>query len=634
MAAKAAIGRTAHRAVRDAGGDRADARRGAAARRPRRAEPLLLGSSTGTHWVTPDAGDRRLQPRSSRSDPLHVRRRRPDGDLRLPGTAPADYILSPRRRPARARPPLGALRLGRRASRRGRRRQCRCTAAGSPAGGTHIRLQRRGLRGAGDGEPARLHPQLRSGRARPLRLLGPTTGSTHRPGPWPRATRSRPCTASSWASRAATAPRCTSARVGGDAFLSLDPGLRGPDRAGARGLPLRRAAGRRGRHAAVSLPDRLGALHLLLDPGCEGQVTESPGSGTCGARRSCSTRAYSPSANTHWVTPRRPRPAGMVPGGVARLRAPARRPATARPSTAAVPGNTDQFLSLDPRAARAGRQLGPARAGCTPRRPRAWRPRRCTAACARASATSRKPGRPPARVSAPSQALLGYLRTDGPEPPPEAAAADLRPRTPRGRPRLARGRSVRRVRFGGREGWPAASRNGGGSPAGGRDRALILIGNRNPVVFAQTVAGPDGPLPRPRVRPGKNRIFRAGFRATARVPGPRLQPARAASERAGGPDAARDQVRAPRRPRAFPRAAAGQADPARGQADRPAGLRRRPLAHVRDHAGEPQGPLPGELPLRAHRTRRGRSGSARGRAARPATRRARPVSKVVRVRVR
>ena len=186
-------------------------------------------------------------------------------------------------------------------------------------------------------------------------------------------------------------------------------------------------------------------------------------------------------------------------------------------------GSTDQFLSLDP-GCEGRTQLG--REGWLYTSPPAGRRDRAAVPLpAPGHRPLREPGR---RLRGPAHraGCSATLRTDGPEPPPEPLRLTCAPNAARATA-LARGRSVRRVRFGGRERLAGRVRNGGGSPAAGAT-VLILIGDRNPVVFAQTVAGPDGRY-RVRVRPGKNRIFRAGFRATRRVPGPRLQPARARS---------------------------------------------------------------------------------------------------------
>ncbi len=296
-------------------------------------------------------------------------------------------------------------------------------------------------------------------------------------------------------------------RVGGDAFLSLDQGCEGQTEQGLAGYLY--AAPPAGEDVTPLYRCRIASEHFTSsDPGCEGQVTESR-LGYLRRTQELLQRAYSPSANTHWVS------AGPVPPGwfqEASLGFVLRRAASDRQAFYGCrAGNTDQFLSLDP-GCEGRTQLGregwlytspPAGVATAPLY-RCLRPGIGHFASLDAACEGQR-----------TEQVLGYLRTDGPEPPPEPLRLTCAPNAARATA-LARGRSVRRVRFGGRERLAGRVRNGGGSPAAGAT-VLILIGNRNPVVFAQTVAGPDGRY-RVRVRPGKNRIFRAGFRATPESP--------------------------------------------------------------------------------------------------------------------
>ena len=142
------------------------------------------------------------------------------------------------------------------------------------------------------------------------------------------------------------------------------------------------------------------------NPGCEGQVGEGL-LGYADRRQDVINRAYNPSTGTHLIAT-----GGIAPGYFHEFTlgyALDREGGDRQNFYGCLAGAHDQFLSLDP-AARAGASSA-ARASCTPRRPPAWRPRRCTAACA---------GHRPLRSldaaceGQRTEQVLGYLRTDGP----------------------------------------------------------------------------------------------------------------------------------------------------------------------------------------------------------------------------
>ena len=221
------------------------------------------------------------------------------------------------------------------------------------------------------------------------------------------------------------------------------------------------AAGRRGRHAVYRCRIGSRALRLRATRAARARSPRA-GSGTCGARRRSSSAPTARPTDTHWVTRGpRSRRAGSTSS----------RSATCSRARAATGGRFgclrghDRPVPLARAGLRGPGRSSAARAGSTPR------PRRRGD---RAAVPLPAPGRRPLRVLDPgcegytTEGLLGYLRTDGPEPPPRrAAAADLRPV----------GREGDRVRCAGaRCGGsasaaastsPAASATADGSPAAG-----------------------------------------------------------------------------------------------------------------------------------------------------------------------
>ena len=292
-------------------------------------------------------------------------------------------------------------------------------------------------------------------------------------------------------------------RSGADTFLSLDQGCEGSAEQGLSGYVY-----------ATPTPDeetsplyrcRIGSERFASsDPGCEGQVVE----GLLGYTRRTQellNRAYSPSTATHWVT------SGAVPPGWFQefsLGYVLTRSGSDRQAFyGCLAGTADQFLSLDP-GCEGRTQLG--RQGYLYTNPPAGVATAPLYRCLRPG-IGHFASLDPACEGHTREQELGRLRTESPEPPPEPLRLTCTPSAARVTA-SARGRSLRRIRYGGRETIAGIARNGGGSPAAGAT-VVILIGNRKPTVFAQTVAGPNGRY-RVRVRPGKNRIFHAGFRPT------------------------------------------------------------------------------------------------------------------------
>lgn len=295
--------------------------------------------------------------------------------------------------------------------------------------------------------------------------------------------------------------------VGGDHFLSLDPGCENQSEQGLAG------------YVYVSPPlDEdvqavyrciVGSEHFAsLDPGCEGQRSEGR-LGYVRRTQDALQRAYSPSADTHYVTS-----AAIPPGwfsefvlGFVLKRAGGGRVAL----YSCRAGSNDQFLSLDAGCegqTRLGQEgwLFTAPPAGVPTSPlyRCVRPGIGHFASTQANCEGQK-----------TEALLGFTRSDGPEPPPPPLRLTCAPSAASISASL-RGKKVRRVRFGGASTVTGVARNADGTPAAGT-LVSILIGSRKPVVLGQVVAAPDGRF-RFKVRPGKNRIIHAGFRTDPENP--------------------------------------------------------------------------------------------------------------------
>ena len=293
---------------------------------------------------------------------------------------------------------------------------------------------------------------------------------------------------------------------GGDRFLSLDTGCEGRGELGLSGFLYASPPGTEDVNPIYRC--RIGGDHFASsDAGCEGQVSEGL-LGYARSRQDIIHRAFSPAAGNHWVT------TGPIgPGwfferslGYALTRSGGDRSAV----FGCLAGATDHFLSLD--------------AGCEGRRPLGGEGRlyasppagiptvpvyRCRFGGGHYASND------PACEGHATEGLLGHARTDGPEPPPPVPVP-LRFTCAPSAVRVSislRGRTVRRIRFGGSSTVGGRVRNPDGSPVAGGG-VSILIGARKPVALGDAVTGPDGRF-RFRLRPGKNRIIHAGYRPSA-----------------------------------------------------------------------------------------------------------------------
>jgi hypothetical protein len=289
---------------------------------------------------------------------------------------------------------------------------------------------------------------------------------------------------------------------GADRFLSADAGCEGRSELGLSGyLYTAPPAGA----DVVPIYRCVAFDHFASnDPSCEGQKSE----GLLGyARRTQDIleRYYNPSTNTHWVTS-----GAYAPGwfhefalGYVLKRSGDDRVAL----YSCLAGSADFFLSRD--------------AGCEGQTTRLQEGWVYTAPQGAALYRCLRPGighfasGDPKCEGQTTESLLGFLRTDGPEPPPPPLTLACAPSDATVSAAL-RGKKVRRVRYGGSYVISGRVRNADKTPVAGA-LVSILIGDRKPIVLATVAAGPKGGY-KYRVRPGKNRILHAGFRPRANAP--------------------------------------------------------------------------------------------------------------------
>jgi hypothetical protein len=290
--------------------------------------------------------------------------------------------------------------------------------------------------------------------------------------------------------------------AGGDRFLSLDPGCEGRSELGLSGYLY---ATDPGTEPVVPLYRcRTGVDHFASpDAGCEGQVTEAL-LGYLRRNQELIQRAYNPATTTHWVTTG-PLPAGWLfefTLGYALTREGGDR----APFFSCLAGTADGFVSLS--------------AGCEGQRVVGRDGFLYTAPGPDTTALYRCNTGHDHFVSADAaceglkvEARLGYARASSPEPPPPPPVPPQLTCTTSNVAVSAalRGRKVRRVRYGGSSTVSGRVRNADGSPVGG-GAVSILIGDRKPLALGEV--GTDGKGRYSfRVRPGKNRLIHAGYRA-------------------------------------------------------------------------------------------------------------------------
>jgi hypothetical protein len=290
--------------------------------------------------------------------------------------------------------------------------------------------------------------------------------------------------------------------AGDDRFLSLDPGCEGRGELGLSGYLYATDPGTEPvvpLYRCVTASDHFASP----DPGCEGQKTEAL-LGYLRRNQELIQRAYNPSANTHWVS------TGALPPGwffeFTLGYALTREGGDRAPFFSCLAGSADAFVSLASNC-EGQRVLGRDGFLYTAAGPDTTALYRCNTGVDHfVSADAACEGH---KV----EARLGYARASSPEPPPP-------PPVP---PQLTctsttvtvsaalRGRKVRRVRYGGSSTVGGRVRNADGSPVAG-GAVSILIGDRKPLALGEVTTDGKGRYSF-RVRPGKNRLIHAGYRA-------------------------------------------------------------------------------------------------------------------------